>query len=349
MKQNSCKHIAGLHPEHWLSAPPPHVDVAPIDRPLLGWLPDEYLYSLIARNHAYWGHTTPAETIDLLFGKGGTRVTGREIDAIEMFVARTGGSLGGALEIVENHTLLRFYQVFMRVKERERYFAVRQDVTTQLKFPLALWNGKFTATHPLKACAECVTDDDARFGTPYWHLQHQYPGSAICLKHKTVLQQTTVATSSAQRFLFHTPTLNSLAPATSSIHRQNKRIFWELAVLIHNLAADMQAGVAAMAEFRARFIAFMADRGLLNPAGRLVVFDKPEVQTLCEDFLSVTRRLLLVDDYKGMPTFALHVHHTLSTYIGGNFSVYMMDQIALIFWFRTLPFWTADDEREWLT
>jgi len=314
---------------------------------MLGWLPDEYLFSLVARNHNYWGYRNPAQTIDLLFGKRGERAELLEMDAIEILVVRAQGRLGSPLEILENHTLLRFYQVFMKPQERERYFSVRLDFSAQLKFPMALWNGSFTTNHPLRACASCMGEDETSFGMPYWHLQHQYPGAWICLKHKAVLQQTIVIPSSTQRFLFHSPVLASLAPSPA-IHRQSKKTFWELALIIQNLTADMQEGVEGLALFRDRFVAFVAEKGLLTPTGGLVVFDKIEVQELCESFVQITKQLSVVEDYKGISMSAYSVHHMLSSYIKGKRSIYVMDQIALVFWFRTLPFWTEEDELAWV-
>lgn len=196
------------------------------------------MFSLVARNHTYWGHRTAPETIDLLFGTRGERAGWSDMDAIEIFVARTGGWLGGPLDIFENHTLLRFYQVFMRPQERERYFSVRKDFSEQMKFPMALWHGSFTTNHPLKGCASCIVDDEADFGMSYWHLQHQCPGVFICLKHKAVLQRSTVIASSTQRFLFHSPVLASLMPPPSGVHEQSKKDFLVVALLIQNLTAD---------------------------------------------------------------------------------------------------------------
>jgi len=348
MKKNSCKHNPDLHPESWKRVSTFPSEVQPVAQAILGWLPDEYLFSLVVRNHTYWGYPSPAQTIEVLFGKRMERADFLGMDAVEILVARTQGRLGSPLEIFENHTLLRFYQVFMRQKERERYFTVRQDFSAQLKFPMALWNGNFTTNHPLRACASCIEEDEANFGMPYWHLQHQYPGACICLKHQTVLQQTLVTPSSLQRFLFHTPVLASLAPPPA-IHKQSKKTFWELALIIQNLTADIQAGIAALESFRNRFVTFVADSGLLAPTGGLLVFDKVQVQSLCESFVQATKQLSLVNDYNGVSTSTYSVHHTLSSYIKGKRSIYVMEQIALVFWFRTLPFWTEEDELEWVS
>lgn len=181
--------------------------IVPITRPMLGWLPErEYLFSLVSRNHAYWGYRAAADTVGVFFGTRKERALGPACSDVEYLVARTEGCLGSPIEIFQNHTLFRFYRLFMKPSEVKNLLAPSSTTAeSQLKYPMALWNGLFTARHPLKACIECMEADLADLGMPYWRLSHQYPGVWICLAHKRILQRTSVKTSSQLRFNLHCP------------------------------------------------------------------------------------------------------------------------------------------------
>ena len=79
---------------------------------LLNWLPGETLFSLVSRQHAFWGYTGASETSTILFGR---RQAGTHHDfpnELDEFWARTGGVLGTPDDLALDHTLLSYYRPF---------------------------------------------------------------------------------------------------------------------------------------------------------------------------------------------------------------------------------------------
>nr|WP_229262935.1 TniQ family protein [Duganella radicis] len=314
---------------------------------MLGWLPErEYLFSLVSRNHAYWGYRAAADTVGVFFGTRKERALGPACSDVEYLVARTEGCLGSPIEIFQNHTLFRFYRLFMKPSEVKNLLAPSSTTAeSQLKYPMALWNGLFTARHPLKACIECMEADLADLGMPYWRLSHQYPGVWICLAHKRILQRTSVKTSSQLRFNLHCPDADALEPPFVAT---DKTVLFSFARLIENLTDTKQEGVAAIAEFRLRFLAHLEAQGLLNSSKRLKAFDRSDVQQLCADFLHATNLLQELPECRSFPVSAVHAYYSLASYINGKSKIYPVLQLAIILWFRTLPFWCEADEAKWI-
>lgn len=320
----------------------------PISRPVLGWLPDEYFFSLVSRNHAYWGHPREADTIEVFFGTREETACSPDSSDIDIFVAKTEGRLGGGKEILEGRTLLRLYRIFMDGDELERYLCrPRTAATSQLKFPMALWNGLYTAKHPLKACAACINDDLKDSGTPYWRVSHQYPGIWVCTKHSQALQKTSVTTSSVNRFHFYSPKVELLQPAPDVIDSKTIPRLARLAILLCNMSNSREQGVALLVDVRQRFIDHLSAARLIGVSGRLSVIESPAERQLCEKFVNVCMLLREFTEFRLLPSNVVSARHTLDAYIGGRAKISIATQIALLFWFITLPFWTKQDEAKW--
>jgi hypothetical protein len=267
---------------------------------------------------------------------------------IEVMAAKANGALGSPMEILEDHTLLRFYQVFLTPHELTVLLTKqRKTAVSQLKYPMGLWNNLFTARHPLKACVECIARDEGAYGMPYWHLAHQYPGVGICLEHSCELQLTSVITTSTQRFHFHTPRTEALLPRGLKNSKRNLDVFRSLAVMVTNLVADREEGATVLKELKHRFLEYLGSQGMSNGAGHLKVLETPDVLELCEKFCKEAARLHQLPEFQSIPKDLKAAHRLLSTYVNGRSYIGSREQIALMFWFRSLPFWTTADEKEW--
>jgi len=153
-------------------------------RPLLDFLPDETLFSLVTRMHRLWGHHVAAQTSKLLFGhaRGGTQHDFP--NRLRAFCDRTQGAYGNAERLANDATLLRYYRAFLpRAEIDHAAAAMGGDTVAHLKLRLGILTSRFRAHHPLKACRECMTFDRQQYGWAYWHLEHQYPGVWTCPKH----------------------------------------------------------------------------------------------------------------------------------------------------------------------
>lgn len=147
----------------------------------LDWLPDETVHSLASRHHRLSGNARPERTALQLFGhsRGGHP---HDLPAgLDQLASSFAGRLGDGTQIALAHTVLPFFLATR--SERDRHYAldsIRSPRLGSLKAKFGLLAAGFGATCSLKACLECMSADIEMHGTPYWHLQHQVPGSWIC-------------------------------------------------------------------------------------------------------------------------------------------------------------------------
>ena len=167
---------------------------------LPAWLPDETVFSWASRYHCLAGHRLSEQTCLALFGD---RRRGSQHDLPDRLgsLAQKAASLGAPDTLVLEHTLLRYYLV-PRPRE-EAASAIKSLIEPTpgvLKFRLGILTSRFRADHPLKACPRCITTDEARWGTSYWHLTHQYPGVWMCAEHGLPLRMASIKANGVDRF-----------------------------------------------------------------------------------------------------------------------------------------------------
>jgi Tn7-like transposition protein D/TniQ len=100
--------------------------------------------------------------------------------------------------LINNHTLFPFYAPFL---PRDRRSRLREQMISNRAVSIHrlignLGNATSTMSSPgwLRFCPTCVEKDRARYGECYWHRLHQIRGVEVCPKHKTFLENSTVAT-----------------------------------------------------------------------------------------------------------------------------------------------------------
>lgn len=198
---------------------------------LPGWLPDETVFSWASRYHCLAGNRLPEETCFALFGH---RRHGAQHDLPSRLMhlsEQADGWLGEAEEICLAHTLLRYYLVTRQSEEIAA--AIKSLVGIEsgvLKFRLGILTSRFRANHPLKACPICIRSDAAKWGSPYWHLSHQYPGRWTCEQHGSALQTSTVKSNGVQRFGWVLPQRAGLVDVVPSSSRTALQRFSSLIV-----------------------------------------------------------------------------------------------------------------------
>lgn len=179
--------------------------------PLLDWLPDETLFSLVSRLHRHWGYAGSWQSAQLLFGKPRAGTQHDFPCGLDQFVLSTAGAFGTGEQLSRERTLLRFYRPFRSAADVQAAVAsMRSPAVAHLKFRLGLLTSRFRANHPLKACASCMREDVERYGWSYWHMRHQYPGVWICLEHRASLHSATVKSTGVERFLWHLPDIDRM-------------------------------------------------------------------------------------------------------------------------------------------
>lgn len=158
--------------------------------PILAWLPDETLFSLVSRLNALWGANDAGRTAMLLFG---SRHAGGQHDLpghLGEFERRSQGRLGSAADIALARTSLAFYRRFLSAQlEQGIVDEMCLGQAPHLKYRLGLLTSRFRAHHPLKACPACMEEGRERHGWAYWHVAHQHPGVWACLIHGEPLRE----------------------------------------------------------------------------------------------------------------------------------------------------------------
>lgn len=169
--------------------------------PMMGWLPDESLFSLVSRYHLISGRTKAGETSLVLFGDERQGARHDFPSCIDRFVEKTHGILGESKDIIHGRTILPFYLPFRSVDtQRDAISAMRGASLGSTKYRLGILTSRFRANHPLKACRDCMRNDRKIHHVAYWHMMHQYPGVWICPVHKTLMQESLLKSTGVNRF-----------------------------------------------------------------------------------------------------------------------------------------------------
>jgi hypothetical protein len=178
---------------------------------LLTPLPNETLFSILSRHHAFWGHSLARKTSLLLFGKERGGYHHDLPNCVHAFCERTENRYGSSAEICLERTLLRFYRCFISTNETDNAIAVMSGTNVcHLKLRLGILTSRFRANHPLKACPSCVRQDIETKGWSYWHIEHQYPGVWYCNIHGELLGESEVKSNGVERFQWGLPNFHQL-------------------------------------------------------------------------------------------------------------------------------------------
>lgn len=165
------------------------------------WLPQETLYSFASRHHHISGNVLPAETSMQLFGHRRQGSSHDMPSRIDEFVRRTEGILGDPDSVIHEHTLLPFYFPYRTELDSVNAIStVRHAGNGGLKGQLGILASRFGASHPLKACSECILYDQQYIQVAYWHMEHQWPGAWVCLRHQKLLQYAQFKVNGEGRF-----------------------------------------------------------------------------------------------------------------------------------------------------
>ncbi len=177
------------------------------------WLPDETLFSLCSRFHRISGNRRPDQTCLQLFGHARQGSTHDFPARLGEFERRTNGTLGSAEEIARQRSLLPYFFPFRTPEDAQNALAaVTSGAVAGLKARLGVLASRFGAAHPLKACRQCMGEDERRLHTSYWHREHQWPGALVCVKHGRLLDVGLGKVNAEGRFHWYLPDDLRLSP-----------------------------------------------------------------------------------------------------------------------------------------
>jgi hypothetical protein len=152
-------------------------------------LPQETLYSWCATFHAINGNHDVLDTNSLLFGVPYAGLAHDIPSYLEALCTRTRGCLGTSTDLATKHTVLGYYLPFLHdAKAMKTLSTVCGGNAAHIKMTLGIPATRVGAAHPLKACDECMAEDRSRHGYSFWRVEHQYPSSIVCLRHRRTLR-----------------------------------------------------------------------------------------------------------------------------------------------------------------
>lgn len=157
-------------------------DDLPINLPSL--VDGESLYSWCARYHRLSGNAIASHSCAQLFG---IRHPGLKHDFpkhLGSFCERTRNTLGTPEALALDRTLLGYYAPFITLETYRRALECLCNMgAAEPKHILGLMASRVGASHPLKACPECIRQDLKDLGFSRWILEHQWPSVWICRHH----------------------------------------------------------------------------------------------------------------------------------------------------------------------
>lgn len=229
------------------------------------WLPDETLFSLCSRYHSLSGNRLASTTCRLLFGHK-TQGSAHDFPArIDHFLSVAGTSLGSAVDIIEDRSLLSLYLRFANPVLVERVLrAARETSAGSLKFHLGLLTSRFRANHPLKACLQCMSEDVRDHLTTYWHKTHQLPGVWTCSRHRCWLVVSDLKATGVARFQWVLPYHSQLVPVQAS---PPPAAALALAAMVTDISTRRGLTLSQQA-IRETYRQGLGIRGLLGTSGR---------------------------------------------------------------------------------
>lgn len=162
--------------------------------------PNELLYSAIARYHFYSGNLDCKDTLEELFGSRCV-IPSVEIGSYFSVLAEKLGPHYSVESLLSNHTIYPYYASFLsKARQQEVLQDVLQDGQA-LYTRLGMIAGSVCKKDGLYYCAECAKADDAQYGEPYIHREHQLQGINYCLHHEVSLRKYPTTTDSRIQYV----------------------------------------------------------------------------------------------------------------------------------------------------
>lgn len=231
-------------------------------------LPDELLYSGIARYHLMSGNTSGKQTIRDLFGAHFVCAT---VD-LPSHLSQLSQKLKAAYSVdtlIREHTLYPYYTAFFRGESSNKIYNLMSENSRWGAAHVALGLAACLIKSPryLRFCKACYKEDTSVFNEPYWHRMHQIVGVDICHIHKCVLTETEILFTTRNRQFEFVP----LVQLSADRYREmtHKRIWEQHLVLIAEHATKLMNLHCTVIEPSLSYRTLLTKRGYITPNGRI--------------------------------------------------------------------------------
>ncbi|MFF0830675.1 TnsD family Tn7-like transposition protein [Brevibacillus sp. NPDC003359] len=229
-------------------------------------LPDELLYSVLARYHAYSGNESHKNSVRDFFGSKTICAVTDLPCHLNKLSTRIPGKAISAYELLNDNTLLSYFKPFLpeeRFKQAEEEMLHGDGSSLYMKLGLpanGVKNNKF-----LRYCTMCVDRDRLQYGIAYWHRAHQLPGVTVCHLHSSLLIDSNVPFLS-RRNKHEFVSLEEVAlPNVPTIRTSTEVKIAKYSYHILNSECDPGGG----GTLRIIYLARLQEMGFVSPTGRL--------------------------------------------------------------------------------
>ena len=209
---------------------------------------------------------------------------------IDNFAASTNGRLGCAEAIVLQRTILPFFLPHRaQAAAQKAIAAMRGGSSRSVKARLGLLASRFGASHPLKACPQCMAVDLVEADVAYWHRDHQWPGAWICAHHGELLMHGLAKVNGSGRYDWWLPADLTFAQCIPAADEGATRPHLEKLVgCVCGLGRLSQGTFLDPIALRRTYRARLSELDLVIPAGRLRLADFGNfMRRVCEPLSSV--------------------------------------------------------------
>lgn len=184
-------------------------------------LPDELLYSALARATYRYGFWSPKQLLDLIYGRR-TVVAVPDLPSNLVALARATAEAWqmSAEELALRHTLVGYYTHFKGSRCRRSALAHMAADGGSFHLRLGICAGAACVPKQLRLCPACHAADIAAYGEAYWHRAHHLPGVLVCHQHGDVLLDTNQPFRPPSRHVYAAAPLDlSLVTLRPVVHR----------------------------------------------------------------------------------------------------------------------------------
>lgn len=144
----------------------------------------ETLYSWCARFHRINGNTSARLTSRQLFGDSTAGLRHDFPTHLNVLLGRTNQLFESVDELIYQRTVLGIFAPFLTESAIKSIIQnMCEGGDAHIKHHLGVLPSRAGSAAPLKACPSCIRSEKIAPGTPWWHIEHQWPTSRVCQTH----------------------------------------------------------------------------------------------------------------------------------------------------------------------
>lgn len=151
--------------------------------------PDELLYSVLARYCMRSGNIREIHNFEDLFGTRNCIAVVELATNLDALISRMPVNTKYTAEyLIYNHTLFPYLAAFIPPERSAKVVNHMRNGNGSVSYiSIGLVSSSMSLHQYFRFCSECLKEDIATYGEPYWHRTHQAAGVFVCVKHKMPL------------------------------------------------------------------------------------------------------------------------------------------------------------------